>query len=139
MRDADGGITGIIEFSDADDEQREITDLNPGIYCFDTNWLWPALDRIESRNRQDEFYLTDLVSIAVADGSAVAEIVIPAMEGLGVNSREDLAVANALLGGGREAGDGRGNPTVAGKLISVQCTAGHPGLSAPPKSRIGIG
>ena len=139
MRDADGGITGIIEFSDADDEQREITDLNPGIYCFDTNWLWPALDRIESRNRQDEFYLTDLVSIAVADGSAVAEIIIPAMEGLGVNSREDLAVANALLGGGREASDGRGNPTVAGKLISVQCTAGHPGLSAPPKSRIGIG
>ena len=106
LRDADGRIAGIVEFCDANEEQRAIIELNPGLFCFDTNWLWPALDRLTPHNRQKEYYLTDLVKIAVADGAVLAEVDIPATDGLGVNSRDDLERVEALLSSERKLCDG---------------------------------
>jgi bifunctional UDP-N-acetylglucosamine pyrophosphorylase/glucosamine-1-phosphate N-acetyltransferase len=97
VRDGFGHIADIVEYADADDGQRALTELNPSIFCFDTNWLWPALERIEAGNSQNELYLTDLVKIAAADGVRIAEIAIPAIEGRGVNSRRDLALVEARL------------------------------------------
>jgi len=97
-----GGITGIVEEKDADDEQRRIREVNAGIYCVDGDFLFSALERVGTDNTQGEVYLTDIVAIAVADGRSVGKFVCgdPA-EITGVNSRVELAAATKVMQGRR--------------------------------------
>jgi bifunctional UDP-N-acetylglucosamine pyrophosphorylase/glucosamine-1-phosphate N-acetyltransferase len=98
VRDADGAVTAIVEEVAATPEQLRIRELNVGVYCFDAAWLWPALERIEPNPRKGEYFLTDLVEIAVADGRQV--VAIPSDDAdafIGINTRADLADADAAL------------------------------------------
>ena len=70
LRDADGQVREIIEEAEASPEQLKIHEINPGVYCFRTAWLWPALKRIRL-SPKGEYYLTDLVSMAVAEGHQI--------------------------------------------------------------------
>ena len=67
LRDGDA-VTGIVEQRDATPAEREIREINSGIYAFDLEPLFPSLAEIASNNAQQEFYLTDLVAIAAARG-----------------------------------------------------------------------
>jgi len=92
LRDAGGRITGIVEQKDATAEQRGINEVNTGIMALPTERLADWLGRLSNRNAQGEYYLTDVVAMAVAEGVAV-NAVHPAgeWEVLGVNSKVQLA------------------------------------------------
>ncbi len=87
----------IIEKKDATPIQLQITELNPGIYCFDANWLWEALSQIRPNNAAGEYYLTDLIALAVSHKKTIETLNLPPEEALGVNTPEDLQVAEGLI------------------------------------------
>jgi len=98
VRAADGSLERIVEAGDASQAERALTEVNSGIYVFDSDLLWPALERLESANRQGELYLTDVVAILRGEGKQVAaHRHDDATVALGVNTRADLAEAAAIL------------------------------------------
>ena len=96
VRGPDGSVQAIVEEADCTPEQRAIRELNPGIYCFDAAWLAGALPRIEP-SAKGEYYLTDAVALAVADGRPVVALPAPLDEVNGINTRVHLALAEAVL------------------------------------------
>lgn len=97
IRDSHKKIVRIIEYKDASSSQRKIKEVNPGIYMFNARWLWENLSEIKNKNAQDEYYLTDIVEVAIAQGQRVESLSIDPKEVIGVNSREDLEMAEKLL------------------------------------------
>src|SRR5215470_7578153 len=94
---ADGMLEAIVEYRDADAEQRAITLCNSGVMAIDGKRLFALLDRVGNKNAKGEYYLTDIVAIARADGAACAVVEAPADELIGINSRAELAAAEAIL------------------------------------------
>jgi bifunctional UDP-N-acetylglucosamine pyrophosphorylase/glucosamine-1-phosphate N-acetyltransferase len=93
VRHADGRLRGIVEERDLEPSQRGIREINPGIYCVRARALWPALSRLRADNAQREYYLTDIVAMAVAAGERVeTQTVADQGEVAGINSREDMAM-----------------------------------------------
>lgn len=92
LRDASGRITEIVEQKDASDEQLAIKEINTGIMAIKRTRLEDWLSRIDNRNAQQEYYLTDIVALAVQDGVDI-EAVNPASEQevMGINDRQQLA------------------------------------------------
>jgi bifunctional UDP-N-acetylglucosamine pyrophosphorylase/glucosamine-1-phosphate N-acetyltransferase len=97
--DAQGGrIAGIVEEKDATPAEREIDEVNSGIYAFALEPLFTALKSIGAANAQGEYYLPDLVRIYRARGLAVETVSLEdPREILGVNSRKELADVTAIL------------------------------------------
>jgi bifunctional UDP-N-acetylglucosamine pyrophosphorylase/glucosamine-1-phosphate N-acetyltransferase len=97
VRDADGHVTAIVEEAQASPEQRAIRELNVGVYCFTAEWLWDALRRIPL-SPKGEYYLTDVVAMAIGDGLRVgAELLDNPEEGIGINTRHHLAEAMTII------------------------------------------
>ena len=98
LRDAAGGVVGIVEQRDATPGQQAIREINSGIYAFDAKVLSDALGRITSSNDQNEMYLTDVLSIAHADGHRVRAVVTTDLWQVeGVNDRVQLATLGGEL------------------------------------------
>lgn len=98
VRDAQQRVIGIVEEADATQEQRAITELNCGVYCFDAAWLWEHLTQLKPNGKKQEYYLTDLVAIAVAERCRIAARVSHDVgEIIGVNNRVQLAQAEKLM------------------------------------------
>ena len=98
IRDDIGHVKGIIEEKDASDEQKAITEINSGIYCFDIQELISALEKITPNNAQGEYYLTDVIKIMNDKGLKVgAMIVEDKTEILGVNDRAQLEMLTRIL------------------------------------------
>ena len=92
VRDWHGNVLRIVEQKDASDEERRIDEINTGILVAPTGRLKKWLARLSNRNAQQEYYLTDVVAQAVAEGVRVAAVVAAdAEETLGVNSKAQLA------------------------------------------------
>jgi bifunctional UDP-N-acetylglucosamine pyrophosphorylase/glucosamine-1-phosphate N-acetyltransferase len=97
VRAPDGGVAAIVEEAQATPEQRRIRELNAGIYLFGAAWLWPRLARLPL-SPKGEYYLTDLVALAVAEGAHVQAVAAGSPEQfIGVNTRAHLAEAEAAL------------------------------------------
>ncbi len=94
---ADGLLEAIVEYRDANAEQRAITLCNSGVMAIDGKRLFALLDRVGNANAKGEYYLTDIVALARADGAACAVVEAPADELIGINSRAELAAAEAIL------------------------------------------
>jgi bifunctional UDP-N-acetylglucosamine pyrophosphorylase / glucosamine-1-phosphate N-acetyltransferase len=98
LRDAAGGLRGIVEAVDATPEELAIREVNSSIYVFSSAALWSALDRLDPHNAQGELYLTDSVRHIVETGGTGAVHLAPdPVEALGVNTRAELAAAAAAL------------------------------------------
>src|SRR5215213_104434 len=98
MRKADGTVEAIVEEYVATLEQREIKELNVGAYCFNAEWLWDALHRIEKNPKKGEYYLTDIVEVAVRENLPVQSVFhYDFMETIGINTRVHLSEAEAAL------------------------------------------
>ncbi|HKN42783.1 MAG TPA: bifunctional UDP-N-acetylglucosamine diphosphorylase/glucosamine-1-phosphate N-acetyltransferase GlmU, partial [Propionibacteriaceae bacterium] len=98
LRDADGMVSGIVEQRDADDIQREITEINSGIYVFDAATLRSALTKIVPNNDQGELYLTDVVTVVRQEDKPVGALLIDDLwQTEGVNDRIQLSRMNAEL------------------------------------------
>jgi bifunctional UDP-N-acetylglucosamine pyrophosphorylase/glucosamine-1-phosphate N-acetyltransferase len=97
IRGADGRVLEIVEEKVATPEQLAIRELNCGVYCFDGEWLWSHIDDIPLNPVAQEYYLTDVVGIAVADGKRVEAIAShDPDEMIGINTRVQLAHAEAV-------------------------------------------
>jgi bifunctional UDP-N-acetylglucosamine pyrophosphorylase/glucosamine-1-phosphate N-acetyltransferase len=97
VRAPDGRVLEVVEEKVATPEQLAIRELNCGIYCFDGEWLWSHIDAIPLNPVAHEYYLTDIVGIAVADGKRVEAIAShDADEMIGINTRVHLAQAEAV-------------------------------------------
>jgi bifunctional UDP-N-acetylglucosamine pyrophosphorylase/glucosamine-1-phosphate N-acetyltransferase len=95
VMNSQGGLERIVEAKDANAEERNIGLCNSGIMAIDGARLWGWIDRLRNDNAKGEYYLTDIVALARGDGLSVAAIEAPADELLGVNSRAELAAAEA--------------------------------------------
>lgn len=98
VRKAGGTVEAIVEEYVATPEQQKIRELNVGAYCFKADWLWDALHRIRKNPKKGEYYLTDIVEIAVKDDLPVQAVVHDDfIETIGINSRIHLSEAEAAL------------------------------------------
>lgn len=98
VRDEHGYVAGIVEHEDADDAQRQITEINSGLYAFDAGVLVETLGRVGSDNSQGEVYLTDVLALARdAGGTVAAHRVDDVWQTEGVNDRVQLARMGAEL------------------------------------------
>jgi bifunctional UDP-N-acetylglucosamine pyrophosphorylase/glucosamine-1-phosphate N-acetyltransferase len=98
VRRPDGTVQAIVEEYVATPEQQQIRELNVGAYCFRADWLWDALHRIGKNPKKGEYYLTDIVEIAVRDHLPVQAVVHDDfIETIGINTRVHLAEAEAVM------------------------------------------
>jgi bifunctional UDP-N-acetylglucosamine pyrophosphorylase/glucosamine-1-phosphate N-acetyltransferase len=98
VRDDAGDFVKIVEQKDATDEERQIREINAGIYCFESAKLLAGLSRIKPNNAQAEFYLTDVPAILKSDGDRVAIYLhSDTREVSGINTRAELAEFENLL------------------------------------------
>ncbi len=93
VRDASGHVIDIVEYKEATPEQAAIGEVNSGIFCYQTAWLFAHLDRLQPRAGHGELYLTDLVNLAAREGALVASTECGEQEVLGINDRIQLAQA----------------------------------------------
>jgi bifunctional UDP-N-acetylglucosamine pyrophosphorylase / glucosamine-1-phosphate N-acetyltransferase len=97
VRSANGKVLGVVEEAQATPEQLALRELNVSVYCFSAAWLWPALRRIPI-SPKGEYYLTDVVGLAVADDLAVNALLLDDPdEAMGINTRLHLAQAEEVL------------------------------------------
>lgn len=97
-RDEEGRFQKIVEQKDATTEERQIKEINAGIYCFETRALFQALERVQPANAQGEYYLTDVPGILRADGEDVSIYLhADAREVSGINTRVELAEFERIL------------------------------------------
>jgi len=98
VRDNAGNVTSIVEERDATDEQRNIREVSSGIYCVRNEVLFDLLHAIGNTNAQDEYYLPDIVPLALNAGQSVAAVAMEdSDEMFGVNDRVDLSVVEGLM------------------------------------------
>lgn len=92
VRDGDGDFVKIVEQRDASDEERQIREINSGVYCFAASKLFKALREIQPNNSQGEFYLTDAPVILKAAGGLInLFLYADSREVSGINTRAELA------------------------------------------------
>jgi bifunctional UDP-N-acetylglucosamine pyrophosphorylase / glucosamine-1-phosphate N-acetyltransferase len=98
VRGAGGKIERIVEEKDATDEQRRIREINAGIYLVEAVFLTKALSELRADNAQKEYYLTDVVEIAIKDGRKVGAVAVDeSTEVLGANTRVELAALDRVV------------------------------------------
>jgi bifunctional UDP-N-acetylglucosamine pyrophosphorylase/glucosamine-1-phosphate N-acetyltransferase len=98
LRDKYASICGIVEEKDADDFQKSIKEINTGIICFNKERLSLGLRYVRPNNRKKEYYLTDVIGILYKRGGLIDSVRISDInEGLGINSRADLARASKIM------------------------------------------
>ena len=91
VRNPDGNVQRIVEFKDATEVEKEIKEINTGIYCFDAKDLFLTLQNINNNNNQNEYYLTDTLEILNNENKLVTSVILDDMvEASGVNSKEQL-------------------------------------------------
>ena len=98
VRDNLGKVCCIVEEKSASEKEKQINEINSGIYCFDLQTLWKALAKVKPDNSKKEYYLTDVISILNKTGFKTDAIAIcKEQEILGVNDRVQLAYASKIL------------------------------------------
>ncbi len=98
VRNAGGTVQAIVEEYVATPEQQQIKELNVGAYCFNAGWLWDALKRIPKNPRKGEYYLTDVVELAVNENLPVQAVLHDDFnETIGINTRFHLSEAEAAM------------------------------------------
>ena len=95
--DSEGSLQAIIEFAEATAEQRAIPLCNGGVMAVDGAVLFDLVEELGNDNAKGEYYLSDIVAVAAKRGLACAVVEGKAAEALGINSREDLAAAEAIM------------------------------------------
>jgi len=93
----DGKVEKIIEEKDCSPEEKRIRHLNAGLYCVSREVLERYIPRLSNDNAQSEYYLTDIVQMAVAEGKSVSPVIVEEEEFQGVNSKLDLANAERFM------------------------------------------
>lgn len=97
VRDSSGNVTGIVEHKDANEDEKHIKEVNPGFYLCTATFLREAFPLLHLSDVTGEYYLTELIHIAVERGNRVNGMIVPFDEvGIGVNRREELEESQKL-------------------------------------------
>ncbi|MFA5854290.1 MAG: NTP transferase domain-containing protein [Patescibacteria group bacterium] len=97
VRGENGAVERIVEVKDAAPDVLAIREVFPSFYCFKAAWLWESLKTLTTDNAQGEYYLTALLSKAITDGEQVTTVPIQPEEALGINTTEQLEIAERLM------------------------------------------
>lgn len=97
VRDAAGNVVRIVEKKDAMPAELEIKELNPSYFCFRAEWLWENLSKLQNNNVQKEYYLTDMLEMAIKSGQKVASFAGDPLVALGVNTKEELRLVEGVI------------------------------------------
>lgn len=97
IRDADGALERIVEQKDASEAERAVTLSNSGVLCADAKTLFGLLAKVKNENAKGEYYLTDVVGLARAEGIATDILVGEESDAMGCNSRVELAAAETAF------------------------------------------
>ena len=98
VRDANGKLLRIVEEVEATPQERAIKEINPGVYCFNADWLWNVLEQLKPSPKKGEYYLTDVLEMAVNQGAGVeTETIHDVSQVIGINTRVQLANAERLM------------------------------------------
>jgi bifunctional UDP-N-acetylglucosamine pyrophosphorylase / glucosamine-1-phosphate N-acetyltransferase len=98
IRNSEGTVERNVEHKDASEEERKVTEINTGTYCFDNKALFDALKKVNNDNVQGEYYLPDVIEILKDAGEVVAAYQTPDFnETLGVNDRVALSKAESFM------------------------------------------
>lgn len=93
IRGRDGSFERIVEAKDAKPEELAVTEVNPSVYCFRTSWMWERLARLKPDNAQAQYYITDVVGMAVAEGKQVQTVCLDDhREAAAVNTPEEFEI-----------------------------------------------
>lgn len=96
VRDSQGQVKSIVEVKRASEAEKQIREVNSGVYCFERTWLWPTLQDLP-RNPSGEYYLTELIEIASSQEKTIATVTGSLDETLGINNRVQLAEIEHLV------------------------------------------
>ena len=97
VRNSNNQVEAIKEHKDCDSKERKITEINSGVYAFDTKLLTKFITEIATNNAQAEYYLTDIIEILKnKDYKVDATVIDNSDEVIGINTREDLAKTNSI-------------------------------------------
>ncbi len=91
------GVQRIVEEKDATEEEKNVTTVNAGIYCFTKSVIDKHLPNLSNENAQSEYYLTDIIAMAQLDGLLIKPLFVNEEEFKGVNSKLDLAKAEEIM------------------------------------------
>ena len=94
---SDVGVEYIVEQKDASEDELKVTHVNAGIYSFKKSVLERYLPKLSNNNAQKEYYLTDIVALAKADGLSIEPLLVDEEQFKGVNSKADLASAEVIM------------------------------------------
>lgn len=119
VRNKSGNICKIVEEKDATKEEKAISEINVGTYCFQKADLKKYIRDIELNEKKKEFYLTDIVDILTTNRKKTSSLESDADEVIGINTRKDLAVANSTL-----------NSKTLDKLMAAGVTIVDPGTTS---------
>lgn len=98
VRDANGQTVRIVEEVEATPQELGIKEINPGVYCFRAQWLWENLQALKPSAKKGEYYLTDLLGMAVGQGARVeTETIEDVSQCIGINNRVQLALAEKIM------------------------------------------
>lgn len=98
IREDDGTFKKIVEHKDANSYERQISEVNAGVYCFDVEKLFVALSKVKNENAQGEYYLPDVLTILKNESEKInAFVADDYKQTLGINSRVQLAEAYKIL------------------------------------------
>jgi len=97
IRGGDGTVLKIVEAKDANETELISDEVNPGIFCFKTSWLWSEIETLTTQNAPGEYYITDLLEKAILEGEAVKTVPVSPKEAIGVNTPEQLTLAEQIL------------------------------------------
>jgi bifunctional UDP-N-acetylglucosamine pyrophosphorylase/glucosamine-1-phosphate N-acetyltransferase len=93
----DDDLLEIVEFNDANDEQKLLNHCNSGIICIKNKYLHKFIPLIKNKNSKKEFYLTDIIKLATNNDLTCSILNVEEKEVIGINTREDLSVAQNIV------------------------------------------
>jgi UDP-N-acetylglucosamine diphosphorylase/glucosamine-1-phosphate N-acetyltransferase len=98
VKGPDGRVSRIIEERDATEAEKKIKEINTGIYCVDSQFLFDALGKVNNENAQHEYYLTDIIAIAHECGDGVGSLIAADhREVMGINTLQELREAHNYM------------------------------------------
>ncbi|MDZ7859706.1 MAG: NTP transferase domain-containing protein [Candidatus Krumholzibacteriota bacterium] len=98
IRDSSGGLDKIVEHRDASDKELKVNEVNSGIFCFQSSELFKALEKVNRKNSQAEYYLTDVMAVLNRDDRKTGVFRCKnRLEVIGINTSEQLEEAERLI------------------------------------------
>jgi bifunctional UDP-N-acetylglucosamine pyrophosphorylase/glucosamine-1-phosphate N-acetyltransferase len=97
IRTSNGKLKKIVEAKDASEEEKMIPEVSPSFFCFDPAWLWENLHLVKKDRAKKEYYLTDMVNIALAQNKNVITIPVSPVEAMGANTPEEIVIISKYL------------------------------------------